>query len=157
MTMTINKLKAILVRYGTDANAWPAADRSECEALLASSEEASALLMLFEQQEHEQLNRVLNESTVPAFPGLEARVLHQKLPAQARSFIDQILDWLIPARPLGLQFWRPAMAACLPLVFGILVGNFFSFGVTTENQGFEYWDDELYVLSLNDYTENVES
>ena len=34
---------------------------------------------------------------------------------------------------------------------------FFSFGVTTENQGFEYWDDELYVLSLNDYTENVES
>jgi len=150
MTMTIDKFNEILDQFGTDPDAWPSADRAACHTLLSTSAAARAAL-----QQHEQLGHVLNQYTVPTFPGLESRVLHQFLPQQAKSVVDRVLDWMIPTQPLSLQFLRPAMAACLPLVFGIVVGNFFSFGVSTENQGFEYWDDELYVLSLNDYTENL--
>jgi hypothetical protein len=39
------------------------------------------------------------------------------------------------------------------LAFGIVVANYFSFGVGIENDGFQYWGDELAMLSLTDYTE----
>jgi hypothetical protein len=39
------------------------------------------------------------------------------------------------------------------LVFGIVLGNYFSFGIGIEDDGFQYWDDELAMLSLTDYTE----
>lgn len=150
MTMTLQKFSDILDHRGADAQAWPAAERAACHSLLEANPEARTLL-----REHQQLAQALDRLRVPAMPGLEARVLNQSLPVRTRSPVDLVLDWLLPAKPFGPQLWRPAMVACLPLVFGILVGNYFSFGVTTENQGFEYWDDELYVLSLNDYTENL--
>ena len=52
------------------------------------------------------------------------------------------------------------MAACLPLVFGILLGNYFTFGVFGEagvyldGDEYEYWEDELTMLSLTDYSES---
>lgn len=140
----------MLDRCGADPGDWPAHERAAGLALLDTNPEAQTLL-----QEHQRLTLILSQYHVPAMPGLEARVMHQSLPARRRSIFDRALDWVLPANLFGPQIWRPAMAACLPLVFGILVGNYFSFGVTTENQGFEYWDDELYVLSLNDYTENL--
>ena len=50
--------------------------------------------------------------------------------------------------------WKPVAAACLPLVFGIILGNFYSFGVTFESDEIEYWEDELSMLSFNNYSEN---
>lgn len=150
MTMTLQKFSGILDRRGADAQAWPVVERAACHSLLETSPEARKLL-----REHQQLAQALDQLQVPALPGLEARVLNQSLPARTRSLLDHLLDWLLPGNLFGPRIWRPAMVACLPLVIGILVGNYFSFGVATENQGFEYWDDELYVLSLNDYTENL--
>lgn len=148
--MTLQEFSDILDRSGADAQAWPIAERAACHSLLETSPEASRLL-----REHQQLAHALDQLQVPALPGLEARVLNQSLPPRNHSPVDRVLDWLLPANLFGPQLWRPAMVACLPLVFGILVGNYFSFGVVTENRGFQYWDDELYVLSLNDYTENL--
>ena len=150
MTMTLQEFSDILDRCGAEPMAWPHPERAACRALLESDITARTLLL-----EHQRLAQALNQLQVPAMPALEARVLNQSLPARTRSAIDRALDWLLPVNPVGSVFWRPIMAACLPLLFGILVGNFFSFGVTAENQGFEFWDDELYVLSLNDYTENL--
>jgi len=53
----------------------------------------------------------------------------------------------------GKQVWCPAIAVSIPLVFGIVLGNYFSFGVGIEDDGFQYWGDELAMLSLTDYTQ----
>lgn len=150
MTLQISEFTDILDRWGDAPEAWPASAREACEQLLRESEEARQLL-----RQQRRLHEELGQMAVPAFPGLEARVLNQPLPPQRRPVLEALLQWLLPEHALGKQLWRPVLAACLPLVFGILVGNFFSFGVTAESPGFEYWDDELYVLSLNDYTENL--
>jgi len=46
------------------------------------------------------------------------------------------------------------MAACLPLVFGIVLGNFYSFGINSEIDELDYWDDELAFLALSDIPES---
>lgn len=150
MKLTLTEFTDLLDRHGADVDTWPAATRERCQQLLDDDAAARNLL-----QQQRQLDSLLDRLPMPEFPRLEARVLHQPLPPRARSTLDAALEWLFPAGVLGRQFWRPAMAACLPLMFGFVVGNFFSFGITAENPGFDYWDDELYMLSLNDYTENL--
>lgn len=150
MTLTLSDFTNLLDRHGANLDTWPAPARAAGQHLLDSDVAAQDLL-----RRQRQLDSLLDALPIPEFAGLESRVLHQPLPPRSRSVMDAALEWLFPANALGRQFWRPAMAACLPLVFGIVVGNFYSFGITTENPGFDYWDDELYMLSLNDYTENL--
>jgi hypothetical protein len=38
----------------------------------------------------------------------------------------------------------------------VLVGNFFSFGVTEQELALEYWDDELALLSFNDFSSDLD-
>ena len=95
---------------------------------------------------------------------VEARVLNQTLPSQSQltvagapSFtsgltqgIDALIDWVSPRRQ---TLWQPVLAASCPLVLGIVIGNFFHFGVNaTTEPSFESWDDELVMLSFNDMT-----
>jgi hypothetical protein len=95
---------------------------------------------------------------------VEARVLNQTLPSQSQltvagapSFtsgltqgIDALIDWVSPRRQ---TLWQPVLAASCPLVLGIVIGNFFHFGVSaTTEPSFESWDDELVMLSFNDMT-----
>ena len=88
------------------------------------------------------------------FSGLEAKILGQSLPPRTPSLLEQLLEWLLPNSGFTLRLWQPVAAACLPLVFGIVLGNFYSFGVTFESDEMEYWEDELTMLSLNNYSEN---
>jgi len=95
---------------------------------------------------------------------VEAHVLDQPLPPQSQltvagapSFasgltrgIDALIDWVSPRRQ---TLWQPVLAASCPLVLGIVIGNFFHFGVNaTTEPSFESWDDELVMLSFNDMT-----
>ena len=95
---------------------------------------------------------------------VEARVLNQPLPPQSQSTvpgtpsfargltqsIDTLIDWVSPRRQ---TLWQPVLAASCPLVLGIVIGNFFHFGVNaTTEPSFESWDDELVMLSFNDMT-----
>ena len=52
-----------------------------------------------------------------------------------------------------MQWWRPLSAACLPMLVGIVMSNYFTFGVDVADQGFQAWDDELVMLSLTDTSE----
>ncbi|HIF85660.1 MAG TPA: hypothetical protein EYQ30_02355 [Gammaproteobacteria bacterium] len=148
--MTLEEFGKIIESYGSSSERWPVDMREECENFIADNSEA-----------REQVNRqlelemLMDQIAVPEFPGLEARVLDQQLPSRKLAPLDQFLEWLLPADKSGKQFWRPAMVACLPLIFGIIIGNFYNFGVGLQGESFEYWDDELYILSLNDYTENL--
>lgn len=148
--MTLEDFKQTIESLGTDPEHWPASTRAMCEALLKSS--FAARLAFNEQSE---LDSLLQKLEAPTFLGLETRVLNQDLPPQQRPLLDSIVDWLIPNQ-LGAQLWRPAIAACLPLVFGILVGNFFSFGVSDPELALEYWDDELALLSFNDFSSDID-
>ena len=68
--------------------------------------------------------------------------------------LDQALDWLLPRSDRLLAWiWRPALVACLPLVCGIYMANFFSFGITGPELA---WEEELSLLALNDYAEIAE-
>lgn len=150
--MTLDEFTEIIETHGSEPQRWPTQLRQICQDFLEGNDEAGKLVSQYRQL-HAQLDRL----QVPAFPELESRVLQQALPSQVNSrnsVFDRLLLWLLPDNPLGKQFWQPAMAACLPLVFGIILGNYFSFGVGLEVDELEYWEDELAMLSLNDYTEN---
>ena len=101
-----------------------------------------------------ELEQQLDVLPVPIFEGLEAKILSQPLPPRTISPLDTLLDWLLPNSEFTLRLWQPVAAACLPLAFGIVLGNFYSFGVTFESDEMEYWEDELTMLSLNNYSEN---
>lgn len=147
--MKIEEFTKIIETCGSESTHWPAELRDECADFMANNPAARTLI-----NRQWELDKLLNQITVPVFPELESRVLNQQLPPRKGSLSNQVLAWVLPENGFGKQIWRPAMLACLPLVFGIVIGNFFSFGIGLENDGFAYWDDELTMLSLNDYTEN---
>lgn len=141
--MTLIEFERTLELFGSQPKAWPQDIRLACEALLRSSKDARQLL-----NEYSELDTLLSDIKSPSFSGLEQRILNQELPSQ-QSWMDSFIRWLVPDG-FNLQLWRPAAAACLPLFFGIVVGNFYSFGISEQDPALEYWDDELTLLSLND-------
>jgi hypothetical protein len=147
--MTLEQLTHLIAIHGGERANWPQESREQALPLLDSSAAARALL---EQQQ--AVDALLDQLPLPKFDGLEARILNQTLPPRQRSSLERFVSWLLPDRGLTLQWWRPAAAACLPLVFGVLVGNYFSFGVANEDDGFHYWEDELTMLSLTNYAES---
>ena len=92
---------------------------------------------------------------VPEFRGLEQKVLKQALPPQRNSLLAQLLNWIIPKEASNKQLWRPAVAACLPLMFGIVLGNYYSFGIDTVIDEYDYWEGEFAFLALSDYSEGM--
>jgi len=147
--MTLEEFTKIVEIYGSDTGAWPTGMRDDCKAFIADSSEARTLI-----KQQQELDRLMDQLAAPEFPDLEARVLNQTLPDRSGSAIDSLMDWLLPENNFGKMLWRPVMIACLPLVFGILLGNFFSFGVFIIADEYEYWEDELTMLSLTDYSES---
>ncbi|GAB5499565.1 MAG: hypothetical protein PsegKO_18760 [Pseudohongiellaceae bacterium] len=146
--MTQDEFIQLLEIRGSDLQSWPAAQRVAARALLAADQDASRLLL-----QQARVDALLGDLPTPTFAGLAARVAQQPLPQPRLSLVDRLLNWIIPDRGIG-EFWRPATAACLPLLFGVIVGNYFNFGITTDIQAAENWEDELAMISLTDYTEN---
>lgn len=78
---------------------------------------------------------------------IEATVLTQPLPDHNSSWVEALLNWLNPAPQAR---WRPLLAASCPLFLGIVIGNYYHFGVDSDAApvDFDSWDDELSMLSL---------
>ena len=148
--MTLEEFTRIIDLHGAESARWPKRLRAECEAFVANSIEARSLL-----NQQWAVDELLEQLEVPEFHGLESHILNQALPERNRSFFDPIVEWLLPQGGYAQNLWRPAVVACLPLVFGIVLANYFSFGVGVgvENDGFQYWGDELAMLSLTNYSE----
>lgn len=145
--MTLDEFTHILETYGANESRWPHESRDECQNFIQSNPRAQELLLSFSE-----LDNTLNAIPQPHFPGLEQRVLTQYLPERQKHVLDKLISWLLPESNSFNALWLPALTACLPLVFGIVVGNFYSFGYDIEVDGFQYWDDELIMLSFNDYS-----
>jgi len=149
MNMTPERFAQIVETCGSQPERWPAEERLAAEAHCRESPQAQAMRAQFAQ-----LDALLDALPVPAMPGLEQRVLRNVASLTRDSLLDQTLDWLLPHSDRLLAWvWRPTLVACLPLVCGIYMANFFSFGITgTEHT----WEEELALLSLNDYAEIAE-
>ena len=149
--MKLGNFSQVIEIYGADSAMWPEDLREDLEAFLAKNESARSLL-----SEYSQLEQSLDKIAVPDFPGLETRVLHQALSPRQQSLVVSLISWLLPTENFGANLWRPALAACLPLVFGIVLGNYYSFGISSEVDEFDYWEDELAMIALTDISESVD-
>ena len=147
--MKLGNFSQVIEIYGADSAMWPEDLREDLEAVLAKNESARSLL-----SEYSQLEQSLDKIAVPDFPGLETRVLNQALSPRQQSLFVSLISWLLPTENFGANLWRPALAACLPLVFGIVLGNYYSFGISSEVDEFDYWEDELAMIALTDISES---
>ena len=147
--MKLGNFSQVIEIYGADSTMWPEDLREDLEVFLAKNESARSLL-----SEYSQLEQSLEKIAVPDFPGLETRVLNQALSPRQQSLFVSLISWLLPTENFGANLWRPALAACLPLVFGIVLGNYYSFGISSEVDEFDYWEDELAMIALTDISES---
>jgi len=149
MIMTLERLTEIIETCGAQPEFWPAEERVAAELYLAKQADAQRL-----HSEYLQVESYLNSIPVPPMPGFEQRLLKNLRRITQDTILDRVLEWLLPHsdRILG-WVWRPALLACVPIVCGIYLANFYSFGVLeTPNPLHE----ELYLLALNDYAEIAE-
>ena len=109
--MDVQAFIALLDAVGSNKTLWPAEERANAEQLLARSAQARAELRA--AQVLDQLVGAVPEHVAP--PGLHARIL-AGLPPEKSGFIDQLVGWLTAG------FWRPAIFALAPLLFGTWLG-----------------------------------
>ena len=147
--MNLEQFTQLLDVRGCDSTAWPAREREQAETLLRESARARELLV-----QQGRLENLLDRIEAPEFPDLETSVLRRPRPAKTAALADRVINWLRPDDSM-LAWWRPAFAACVPLVFGIALSGWFSFGLDARDPGYAYWDQELYLLSLYDFAEPV--
>lgn len=149
MTISSERFAAIVEAYGTEPARWPAEERSAAIAHCAKYPEAQALIA-----ELRAVDEMLDQFQVADLSVLQRNVLNQVARTSAGNAFDRLLEWLLPhSERLMAWLWRPALVACLPLVCGILLADYFSFGIEGVQNSRE---EELYLLSLNDYTETFE-
>jgi hypothetical protein len=149
MNMTPERFAQLVEIHGSRPERWPADERMAAEAFRHANHQAQAL-----GDEYARLESLLDALPVPAMPGLEQRVLRRAASLTRDSLLDRALDWLVPHSDRLLAWiWRPALVACLPLICGIYMANFFSFGITGQELA---WEEELSLLALNDYAEIAE-
>ena len=149
MTLSSERFTAIVEAYGSQPARWPAEERAHAIAYSAAHPEAQAV-----QTEFRAVDDMLDQFQVADLSLLERNVLSQVARTSEGNVFDHLLDWLLPhSQKLAAWLWRPALVACLPLVCGILLADYFSFGIDGAQNSRE---EELYLLSLNDYTETFE-
>jgi len=105
-----------LDRLGAGLAAWPPADAKDARMLLARSDAA--------RRSHAEAIAVarLVTAALPANGFNVARVRASVLRriAEPVSWLESLIDWLMPADWLGA--WRPAAVALVPLVLGLSLG-----------------------------------
>lgn len=146
MIITPERFKTLIEAYGTQAQRWPEDERQLAIAYLQLNPSAQRLV-----KEYQELDRLLDHHNIPSLTLIEKRVLSNTHRLVRETVVDRLLNWLVPhsERILG-WIWRPALAAAFPLVFGIFLSNYYSFGIEQSGHSLE---EELYMLSLNDYAE----
>lgn len=146
MKITPERFKALIEAYGTQEKRWPQDERDAASTYLRENKSAQQLV-----QDNQILDDILEQYTVPSLVIIENRILKSTRELTRKTVIDQLLNWLLPHSERVLAWiWRPALVACFPLVCGIYLSNFYSFGI---EQGSNSFEEELYMLSLNDYAE----
>ncbi len=134
--MNRERLIQIIEAYGALPEHWPEQERDVAQDLLCHDVQAQRLV--------ETLGPVDDalDSYVPdALPHIRTRIL-ASLPH--RLWLDRVLEWLFP-RELLSNFWRPLLAASLPLVAGLVLG-----GSVFAVEATDTWEDEIILIALDE-------
>lgn len=149
MKITPERFATIIEAYGSEPERWPDDERAWALAYLEQNLPAQTLVA-----EYRMLDELLDQFPVTEISRLEQRMLERAVEAVDSNLFDRLMDWLLPRSGRVLAWmWRPALVACLPLICGLYLGNYFSFGIDGSQHSRE---EELYMLSLNDYAETLE-
>ena len=141
--MNIERFAQIVAAYGVSSKAWPEEERDDAIRFLESSIRAQ-FLFKDQQKLDQRLDAYLSEDI--HLDKLRNKILLSAtgLSDQGKSgFIDGILEWLLPDNPA--DFWRPALAATLPLIVGTLLGMNIE---TSGLDSIESWEDELEIMAI---------
>lgn len=144
--MNIETFDRLLQSYGTSESHWPAEMRDAARQLLADDDQARALV-----ERYAPLDAALDKYAVnPNMARIRAALVAQ---VGRKNIIDRITDWLLPQSGNLHAFWRPALAAALPLILGIILGSTLSFGSTSNTT--DTWNNEMSLVALS--STNTES
>ena len=143
--MNIKQLTLIFEVYGSKPKGWPVDKVKEIYDLLETNSDAISL-----KKEFDEMDQTLNELYLPNFDNLTQQILDRQLPQRNSNLATDLLNWIWPAHRSIRHFWRPLSAAAFPLLCGIFLGNYFSFGINYESSDSEYWAEELTILALID-------
>ncbi len=108
--MEPERFRALLDAYGGDPQRWPGEERAAMQAFLVEHAEAETW-----RREAQALDLALAAYHVDALD-LSARILD----GVPRSPLERFVDWLLPGEVQA--WWRPAMAAAVPLFLGVAIG-----------------------------------
>ena len=100
--------------YGSDLQLWPIDVKAEAQLALENHPEWMQVL-----EQEQDLDHLLSQYQLPKvdFSALEQSVISET--THKTSFLDWIIGWLQPEQSI----WRPALAACLPILIGITLGT----------------------------------
>ena len=100
--------------YGSDFSLWPQSVSIEAQTALKNNPEWQTVL-----DNEEQLDLLLNQYKLPKanLSPLEQSILDATV--HQTGLLDRLINWLRPDQSL----WRPAVAACLPILVGITLGT----------------------------------
>ena len=154
--MNLQRFNQIINAYGAKIESWPLEERHEAAEFMQRNIEARDLIkaeILLDQQLDDyslrdiDANRLTNNivTTIAAQTqsDLQSELRLKKEPTTLSGFLDRLLDWLLPIEPI--QFWRPALAASLPLIVGGLLGMTID---TSQLDSSDYWEDELEIMAI---------
>lgn len=146
MIITAERFQTLIEAYGTAPARWPEDEREAALGFLRENPSAQEII-----NEFKVLDDLLALNAIPSLALIEQRVLAKTKTRVRESWLDAVLNWLLPRSERVMAWiWRPALVACFPLICGIYLSNFYTFGI---DHGSNTTEEELFMLSLNDYAE----
>lgn len=147
MSLSPEEFVALVEAYGTDLQRWPVVDEVAVERLRRHPQCSQAW------QDAQRLDNLLDTHAVPAFEGLEARLLQQTLPVRQPGLFERLVSWLIPptSNQSLMPWWRPLALASVPLMLGLFIGGQY-YPAIDYGQALSL-EEELYFISFSDYAE----
>lgn len=151
--MNLERFTLIVESYGADSQQWPGDERVEALEFSRTSSDAMSLLdQAAELDQHLALFELPNSELsvqrieMGILSALKQGTLKQGRLKQER--LERLLDWVLPDfDDLAHTLWRPALVACVPLLFGVAIG------LMLTNNTYELSSDEE--LSLLAFTDTV--
>lgn len=141
--MNLERFTLIVESYGADSQQWPGDERVEALEFSRTSTDAMSLL-----DQAAELDQHLALFELPNSELSVQRIEMGILSALKQGTLERLLNWVLPDfDDLAHTLWRPALVACVPLLFGVAIG------LMLTNNTYELSSDEE--LSLLAFTDTV--
>jgi hypothetical protein len=148
--MSLRRLRTIIESYGADTARWPEEERSAMTVLLAGSDEARNLLKAAARLDEQLDQFALQDDSLRderQARAILAGIRQTNVTVQPLHWSERLAIWLFPQGNLLHLLLRPALAAGMPLLIGLLLGIAFPGG--TELSASE----ELALLAMTESTD----